>query len=46
MENVSGTRRPRKTGERAPGVFETILQVLAEAFESASAARCRYPLAD
>jgi len=46
MENVPGTRRSRKADERVPGVIETILQVLAEAIESASAARCRYPLAD
>jgi hypothetical protein len=46
MENVLGTHRPRKIGERQPGVLETILQVIAEAIESASAARSRYPLAD
>ena len=46
MENVPGTRRPRKTDERVPGVIERILQVIGEAIESASAARCRYPLAD
>lgn len=46
MENVLSTRQPRKIGERVPGVIETILQVIAEAIESASAARCRYPLAD
>lgn len=36
----------RKLGARVPNVIEAILQVLAEAMESASAARCRYPLAD
>ena len=46
MENVLGTRRPSKTGVRVPSVIETILQVIAEAIESASAARSRYPLAD
>ena len=46
MENVVGFRRPRKSEQRVPGVIETILQLIAEAMESASAARCRYPLAD
>lgn len=37
---------PRKLGARVPNVIEAILQVLAEAIASASAARSRYPLAD
>ena len=46
MENVLTARRPRKSDTSVSGVIETILQVLAEAIESASAARSRYPLAD
>ncbi|HEY5066401.1 MAG TPA: hypothetical protein VIJ04_16460 [Xanthobacteraceae bacterium] len=46
MENARSTRQSRNLGERVPTVIETILQVIAEAIESASAARCRYPLAD
>jgi hypothetical protein len=46
MENARSSRQSRNPGERVPTVIETILQVIAEAIESASAARCRYPLAD
>lgn len=46
MPNAFSTRWPRSFGARVPTVIDTILQVLAEAIESASAARCRYPLAD
>jgi hypothetical protein len=46
LENVRSIRQPREAGVRRPSIIETILQVLAEAIESASAARCRYPLAD
>jgi hypothetical protein len=46
MENVRSIRQPREAGFRKPSIIETILQVLAEAIESASAARSRYPLAD
>jgi hypothetical protein len=46
MENARSPRQSRNLGERVPTVIETILQVIAEAIESASAARCRYPLAD
>jgi hypothetical protein len=46
MENARSSRQSRNPGERVPTVIATILQVIAEAIESASAARCRYPLAD
>ena len=39
-------RQSRNPGEHVPTVIETILQVIAEAIESASAARCRDALAD
>jgi hypothetical protein len=46
MPNAFNAPQPRNPDARVPGVIETILQVLAEAMESASAARSRYPLAD
>ena len=46
MLYAASARQPRKLGARVPTVIETILQVIAEAIESASAARSRYPLAD
>jgi hypothetical protein len=33
-------------GDRVPTIIETLLEVIAEAIESASVARSRYPLAD
>jgi hypothetical protein len=46
MPYAPSTRRPRDLVARVPSAVETILQVIAEAMENASAARCRYPLAD
>ena len=46
MPHTPNIRQPRALGAREPNLFETILQVLAEAIESASVARSRYPLAD
>ena len=38
MENARSPRQSRNPGERVPTVIETILQVIAEAIESAMAA--------